>query len=302
MTLQDHIAGILGREAIEVGFSALHLPSGEAVEINAAAPFPTASVCKVPIMAEVYRQAREGRFALGDRLRLEEEKKTLTTGVLLTLEPGLQPTIRDLCTLMTIVSDNTATTMLLELVGAERVTASMAALGLTSIRVTMTVHEMFLHAFGLPLDRPVGVPELAEAAQRRPMDYASLTFARTPDNTVASAGDMTRLMALLARRELVDAAASEEMIAILRRQQYSDRVPRYLPWRSVANKTGSMRGLRNDSGIIERGPEDLIAFTLFTFDPTPLPPANSPLLVERNQRVSALMAEVGQALWDRHGR
>jgi beta-lactamase class A len=299
---RELVAAMQKKHGLEVGFSALHIPSGEGLDVNAEAFFPTASVFKVPLMVEVYRQAREGRFAMTDRLALLDKHKTLPSGVLVTLAEGLTPTVRDLAMLMTIVSDNTATKMLLDLVGMESVNLTMRRLGLDGIHLAIDVHEMFLHGWGLPLDRPVGVDELRATAKAKPMDYGSLTFARKRDNTVATAADMTRLMAMIARREVVDEGACDDMIAIMSQQQYTDRVPRFLPFGAVANKTGTMRGLRNDSGIMRRGKEDCIAYTLFTFDPTPLSAGNSRKLAKRNAKVAGLMAEIGHDLWHRFAR
>jgi beta-lactamase class A len=290
------------KHGVDVGFAAIHVASGETIGVNEKAFFPTASVIKVPLMVEVYRQAREGRFAMTDRLTLLDKQKTLPSGVLVALAEGLALTIRDLAMLMTIVSDNTATKMLLDLVGMASVNATMQRLGFDGIHMAIDVHEMFLHAWHLPFDRPVGVEELRAAARAKPMDYKSVTFARGRENTIASAIDMARLMAMIAKREIVDAAACDDMIAIMSQQQYTDRVPRYLPFGAVANKTGTMRGVRNDAGIMRRGKNDDIAYALFSFDPTPLSAGNSRKLAKRNAKVALLMAEIGDELWHRFAR
>src|SRR5579871_4074827 len=82
---RDLIASLREKDGVEVGFSALHIASGERLDIGAETVFPTASVFKVPLMVEVYGQAREGRFAMTDRLALNESQKTLPSGVLVTL-------------------------------------------------------------------------------------------------------------------------------------------------------------------------------------------------------------------------
>lgn len=189
MSLRDKLQACISDDRIEFGIAVLHIESGEETLINGSTVFPTASVFKVPVMVEVFRQARAGKFDLNDRLELETRYKTLTSGVLLQLQDGLQPTIRDLTMLMTIVSDNTATAMLMELVGPENVTATMHDLGLTSIQVNMTVHEMFLHAFGIPDRHDISVAELRDLARQVPMDYQSRTFSRSTDNNVSSAAD-----------------------------------------------------------------------------------------------------------------
>ena len=189
MNLSQEITALCSDPEIEFGISIKHIQSKEETNINPDNPFPTASVFKVPVMVEVFKQAREGSFSLDSRLELRSEDKTLTTGVMLHLQDGLKPSIRDLLVLMTIVSDNTATTMLMNLVGAENVTRTMHTLGLKTISVKLTVHEMFLHAFGIPNKKNITVKQLYAKAGEVQMDYNSLTFSRTPENNVSSARD-----------------------------------------------------------------------------------------------------------------
>jgi beta-lactamase class A len=302
MTTQSKIDAIFAPLGIEVGFSATHLPSGATVCINPHALFSTASVFKVPLMVEVFRQAEAGKFRMSDRLPMPEARRTMGSGVLQKLEAGIAPTIRDLTMLMIIISDNTATEMLLHLVGPANVTATMRSLGLENIHVVLTLPELFAHAYGLPPDPVPSYAEMLEAARQRPMDYDSLTFAASPDNTTTSAADMSRLMALIFQGKAGSAAACADMMTIMRAQQLRDRVPRYLPTSGAANKTGTFRGIRNDAGLIMRGGEDAISFALFTFDRTELPVGNSRPLAERNILVNGAMAEVGQVLWDSFGR
>jgi beta-lactamase class A len=203
--------------------------------------------------------------------------------------------------LMTIVSDNVATTMLLRLVGPENVTSTMHSLGLNSIWVNMTVHEMFLHAFGIPDRKDITLEELTEIAKKVQMDYNSRTFSRGSDNDVSSACDMTRLMAMIYKGEVVDRAACDKMLKILNQQQYNGRVPLYLPWYAACHKTGSMRGLRNDSGIITCTEDSHVAFTVFSFDPTPLPLNEPRRGVEREYLVNGIMGEMGLAIYQYYG-
>jgi len=301
MSLRDKLQACITDDSIEFGIAVQHIESGQKTLINADAIFPTASVFKVPVMVEVFKQAQAGVFDLHDRLELKTHYKTLTTGVLLQLQDGLQPTIRDLVMLMIVVSDNTATTMLMELVGPENITATMHELGLTSIQVNMTVHEMFLHAFGIPDQPDISVEALRERARKVKMDYQSRTFSRGKDNNVSSAADMTRLMAMIFRGKVVDRAACDEMLTILSHQQYNSRVPRYLPWYTVYHKTGTMRGLRNDSGIIYCNDNSHVAFTVFSFDSVALPLSSPRLGVQRSLLVEEMMGEIGLVIYERYG-
>lgn len=299
--ITNRISDMARELGLELGFAARHPASGAAIDIAAGHVFPTASVFKVPVMLEVLRQIEQGTFSLDQRLSLRSEDKTLTTGILLTLQDDLPLTLRDLMTLMIIISDNTATTMLLNLVGKQAVVKLLVDLGCLDSTCTMSVHEMFLHAWNLPLDRPVSVAELASMASTKQMDYASLTFARNRDNTVSTAADMAHLMALIATGTAVSPWVSAQAFDIMRQTQTTDRVPRFLPFRSVANKTGTFRGLRNDSGIITRGADDHIAYSVFTFDPMALPLEDTRLFVRRNTLVAEFMGEIGAILFEEFG-
>jgi len=301
MDLRHRLRACVADDGLEFGIAIQHIESGEETQINGDAVFPTASVFKIPVMVEVFQQAHAGKFGLDDRVELKTGDKTLTTGVLLHLQDGLRPTIRDLVTLMIIVSDNTAATMLMQLVGPENVTATMHSLGLTSIEVNMTVHEMFLHAFGAS-DRPdISVEALRERARSVQMDYSSRTFSRGKDNNVSSAADMTRLMVMLFEGQVVDRAACDEMLRILSHQQYNSRAPRYLPWYTAYHKTGTMRGLRNDSGIICCNEGSHAAFTIFSFDDTEVPLSDPRLAAQRSLMVEEIMGEMGRAVYEYYG-
>ena len=301
MSVQSRIEDVLAPLGLDVGFSARHLSSGEVVSIAPRRLFPTASVYKVPLMVEVYRQADKGRFALSDRIGLSEAHRIIGSGVLQKLGGGLAPTIRDLAMLMIVVSDNTATHMLQELVGAEATTATMRRLGLQDIHVSLPMPALFAHGYGIPPVPPPTYGEMLAASRERDMDLAGLAFRRSPENTTSSAQDMAALCAMIHEGKAGRAAACADMMEILRAQQLRDRVPRFLPAGAVANKTGSFRRIRNDAGIILRGEGDAIAFALFTDDPTALPRGNSATLGRRNAQVDLAMAEVGGILWEEFG-
>ena len=97
---------------------------------------PTASVFKLPVLVEVFRQAVAGVLDLDERVTLRAEDVVMGSGILRDFGPGLQPSLRDLAMMMIIVSDNGATNLLLDRVGGpQRVNATMRALGLDSILI-----------------------------------------------------------------------------------------------------------------------------------------------------------------------
>ena len=120
-----------GRMAIYVE----DLTSREVVAIDADAVYETFSVIKVPIMASVLQRVADGTLSLDQRLALRLDQRRIPSGVLYAMDPGLRPTLRDLLTLMIIVSDNVATDALADLVGRDGVTRYMAELGLPNTRV-----------------------------------------------------------------------------------------------------------------------------------------------------------------------
>jgi beta-lactamase class A len=261
-----------------------------------------ASVFKVPIMVEIFRQIGTGKLKLTQRIALEDKHRTIGSGVILNLQNGLKPTIRDLLMLMIIISDNTATNMLLDLVGPKTVTKTMASLGLSDINIVFDIHKLFRIGVGLPLSKPSTPAQLHAANGKNGFDRNSVAYARDKRNNVSSARAMAKLLAMSARKEILDEESCRRMTTILRSQQLTQRVPRYLPWGTTANKTGSLSGQRNDAGFFWRGEGDGIAFALFTYDPTPFPLGNSRVLLDRTAAVEQVMADVGWALWEHFAR
>ena len=127
----ERLESIQSRFSGRFGLAARNLTTGEEFLLDHDQVFPTASSIKTAILYEVFRQAEEGTFGLDDRVELKSSDIVRGSGVLRDIAPGLQPTVHDLAMLMIIVSDNTATNMLIDLVGGpDPVNASMAAIGL----------------------------------------------------------------------------------------------------------------------------------------------------------------------------
>ena len=205
------------------------LTTRETIEWNAQDVFPSASSIKLPILYEVYRQAVEGRYRLTDTHSVQNTDVVGGSGILKDLTPGIALSIQDLAMLMIVVSDNTASNLLIDLVGIDAVNRSMKGLGL---RATVLEHKFF-HA---PPDAP-------------------------PSRS--SPADLGHLMTQIAEHALLTREACEEILGILRRQHYTEYTTRriaeydgYLepgipPAVRVASKSGSIRGTRNDVALVE---------------------------------------------------
>jgi len=109
MTLSDRIKSIISDAQIEAGVAVWHIESGARLDVNGDTPFPMASTFKIPILATACKQLTAGAISLDARVPLADEDKSMGSGILPYFESGLQPTVRDLLTLMIIISDNTAT-------------------------------------------------------------------------------------------------------------------------------------------------------------------------------------------------
>src|SRR5271167_4005595 len=110
--LQNNIERITKSVNADWGIYIKCLETGEEIAINADRPMDTMSVIKIPLMVEAFRQIGDGKFRLEDRVELKDSDKRPGTGIIRSLDPGVALTIKDLLTLMIIVSDNTATDLM----------------------------------------------------------------------------------------------------------------------------------------------------------------------------------------------
>jgi beta-lactamase class A len=236
-----------GRLGVQVRY--LH----ENVEVGVAEDevFAAASVIKVPIMVETYRQAAAGLLSLDEPLPVLAEEIADGSGVLRYLHAGLALTVGDAVELMIIVSDNTATNLLMRRLGSGAVNVTMDAMGFAQTRTSGPIRT---------------------ANAQVPLSRMACTTPR----------EMAGLLTLIATGNAVGAAASAAMVETLEHQIYADMLPRYLPLTyyperlglsempvRVAHKTGALSGVRNDVGIVRAqtvAGERVMVFSAFTAD------------------------------------
>jgi beta-lactamase class A len=206
----------------------------------------TMSVIKVPLMVEAFRQIEAGKFSLGDRYSLSGQDKRPGTGVLRRLDDGAHLTVKDLLTLMIVVSDNTATDVIFEKVGGtEPVNALMQSYGLSTIQATGTTDTWFK----------------ALAAAPSPADFHNQ--GKTPFGR-SSPRDMGRLLERIALGQAVSKNASDQMIEIMNGQLYGTRIPKYLGGFQTPHKTGDfVPFIANDVGLLISS-ERKVVISVFT--------------------------------------
>lgn len=222
------------------------LETGEEIAIDADRQMDTMSVIKIPLMAEAFRQIEAGKFALSDRVTLTDAAKRPGTGVIRSLDAGVQLTVKDLLTLMIIVSDNTATDLIYNKVGGiGPVNRLMDSWGLSSIRATGTADTWFKAL------RAAGSTEKFHREAKTPFG-------------LSSPRDMGRLLEKLEKGEAVSKTASAQMLQIMRGQVYSTRLPRYVTGYRIPHKTGDfLPFIGNDVGVLE-SPSRHVVMSVFT--------------------------------------
>lgn len=249
-----------------------NLSTSDEIALDSETVFETFSVIKLAIAAEVMHQVGQGRLSLSDRIVTKAADERLPSGVLYTLEPGLSPNIKDLLTLMIIISDNEATDLLADKVGRAQVTAYIHGLGLSHTAIQFsdldwdrrwlgTLDPSYRHASG---DQTVHFPF---------SNYSDPQVEQAFGHTIYDAGiffghsttrEIGRLLEMMATGKLVSKNASNLLLSIMEKQQVNDRFPRYLEDVRIAHKTGDGQPfVANDAGIIwvKNRPIILVVFT-----------------------------------------
>ncbi|MBX6377888.1 MAG: serine hydrolase [Clostridia bacterium] len=233
MSRQEHLQASIDSAATSAGgrvaVCVLDLEGRTWAAREAEALFPAASLAKLPILVEVFRQVARGALSWEEMVRVPPAACVSGSGVLPLLRPGVRLSLWDLAALMVAVSDNTAANLLLERVTPEAVNATLAGLGLTATRVE--------NPFQVVPHPPVG-------------------------RNLVTAGEMARLLLAVARGEVVSWDACRRMMALLKGQQHNEGLPALLPppagwpgetpeW-ELAHKTGWLTGAYHDAGVLYR--------------------------------------------------
>jgi beta-lactamase class A len=220
--IKNKVASFKGR----VSLFAKNLDTGQTYALNADERVRTASTIKIAVMVEAFARVAEGRAKWTDEVVLTKEKKYGGSGILYELSDGLRLTLRDAVNLMMLISDNTATNLVLEVLTTDAVNARMESLGLNQIKIM----------------RKVGSGGESKAG-------------KDPDNKrfglgMATPREMVLLLEKLERGEVVSSAVSKEMIDLMKREQGRYAIGRSLWDVPVASKYGALDHLRSSIGII----------------------------------------------------
>ena len=212
----------------------LDLSTGQKYLLHADEVMPTASSIKIAILAELYRQAQQGKVKLTDFYTLEQTDMVGGSGITSVLTPGMTKlTLRDVAALMISVSDNSATNVIIDRIGMENVNALLDSLGLTRTRL-----------------------------RRKMMDIKAAAEGR---ENVATPREMMSLLESLYRGKVLNKQMTEDFFNLLSVHKES-YIPRNLPEDlKVANKPGELEGVRNDSGIVFTGKRPYVISVMTTY-------------------------------------
>jgi beta-lactamase class A len=222
------------------------LETGEEVAVNADRQMETMSTIKIPLMIEALEQIKAGTFKLADKYTFAQADSQPGTGTIQRLDPGAVMTVKDLITMMIIVSDNTATEVLFRMVGGpDAVNTRMDALGLKATRAMNVPSNWFAQL------------RAASSSEQFYRDGKYPFGLSTPR-------EMGRLLEMMERGTLVDKPSSDLMLQIMRAQVYRTRIPRYVAGYRIPHKTGDfLPYVGDDVGVLE-GQGRTIVLSIFT--------------------------------------
>lgn len=215
LILEREVAAFKG----EAGIVVRDLDTDSEISFNKRKKCPSASLVKVPIMLAAFSVAQEGKLNLNKAVAVKAASKTGGSGTLKNFIPGTTVTVKELIELMITGSDNTATNILIDLLGFDYLNAYFEKIGLKNTNLS-----------------------------RKMMDFE---YRKKGIENYTTAEDMSTLLDKLYKKELFNEEITKQCISLLKNQKYNDRIPGQLPyWVTAAHKTGLEKEVCHDIGIV----------------------------------------------------
>jgi beta-lactamase class A len=267
--LETELRQIISASGTEVAVAYRTLDGRAEILVDADKSFHAASTMKVPVMIELFRQARAGTLSLDDPLPIRNDFRSIVDGSPYKLSEGDDSdknvyaligktmTLGQLCDAMITVSSNFAANLLIEKLGVENIRRTVTGLGASGMQVLRGVEDQKAFDKGL-------------------------------SNTTTARGLMV-LLDRIAHGQAVDAQSDAAMIDLLKRQTFNDGIPSGLPSGTpVAHKTGNITRIHHDAAIVY-APRPYVLVLLVRG-------------IEDQKRSAALMAELSKAIYDANAR
>lgn len=267
--LENQLRRLITSSGAEIAVAYRTLDGQSELFIDGDKPFHAASTMKVPVMIELFRQARSHQLSLDDTLTIRNEFRSIVDGSPYKLSEGddsdsqvyaalgKSMTLRQLCDLMITVSSNFAANLLIEKLGVESIRRTITSLGADGMQVLRGVEDQ-------------------------------KAFDKGMNNTTTARGLLV-LLDRLAHGTAVEASVDAEMIEILKRQKFNDAIPAGLPpGTAVAHKTGNITRIHHDAAIVF-GPRPYVLVLLVRG-------------IEDQKKSAALMADLSRAVYEATAR
>ncbi len=234
LKLESELNRVAARLDGVMGYVIKDLATGEEFSSNADLVFPTASSIKLAVLVELLRQAQAGKVSLDEKHTVRKSETVAGDPILYMLGDGtVSMTLRDLAVFMVVLSDNSATNILIDRVGMENINAEISRLGLT--RTQLRRHMMDL-----------------EAAKRG-------------NENVSTPGELARLLEKVRAGEALDKPMAEEYFRMLRlpkESAFNRALPSGVP---IADKPGALEAVRCDAGIVEIPKHPFVVSVMTTY-------------------------------------
>jgi beta-lactamase class A len=217
-----------------MGVAILDLTDGHKFLLHANDVFAQASSIKICVLAELYRQAQQGKLKLTDLYTVNASDSVPDSDIMGGLTPGVtRITLRDLATMMVAVRDNSATNVLIDRVGMQNVNSFLDSLGLFHTRL-----------------------------RRKMMDIKAASEGR---ENISTPAEMMSLLEAIYRGKVLNQETTDDFFKMLSTHKDS-WIPKLLPDNlKIADKPGALEGVRNDSGVVfvEKRPYILCVMTTY---------------------------------------
>ncbi len=278
--LKHQIERVLFRRDGVVGMAARHVETGQSLAINGDVRFPMASTFKVPILVELFFQVREGKFRLEDEIDVQPSDQRLGSGMISSLvAPGIKLSVLNMAHFMMMISDNSATDILLAKVGAEAINARLKGLGIDGMSVNRSCQELIKDFMTMQTG----------LWARDQLKAANIKFGQDLRDTAAPAA-MAVLLEKVFKKEIIDPASCDLILKILMKcETGGGRIKGELPAGTpVAHKTGTIAGTVNDCGIITLPDgQGHVVLTIMTKD-----------FAEETADIEAILAKIARLVYD----
>ncbi len=261
--IEERLRSVFASYDTEGFLHAIDLGGGEEIALNADEPVVAASVFKIPVLLELMRQASAGSISLSERVTVTSEDRAFGPTGLSVFQDDAEMSLRDLVVMMMTISDNTATDLVMDRVGLDRINATLRELGLES---TVLVGDCMDLLGTLPEDLGLTIEETVAQLPTLPSERLLQWRGLHPERTTRTTSrDATTLLRLIAHHQAAPADACIEIRRVMSLQFAPHRLRSGFPSPLLVwGKTGTLPGVYNEVGVVEYPDGSAYAVAVFT--------------------------------------